>query len=90
MQVFPFSNGECFTKKGDIWVLRDEILHCDQNDKIGAWYFQLHALGVRSKDGWSLAEAGKHFVDEAFQVVGAGVVHEADHEVVGTGIAEGL
>ncbi len=28
------------SKKGVIWVLRDEILHCVQNDKgeQGAWY----------------------------------------------------
>jgi hypothetical protein len=36
------SQGACwflgvFCKKGGIWVLRDEILHCVQNDKRGLW-----------------------------------------------------
>ncbi len=29
-------------KKGGIWVVRDEILHCVQNDKGGAWRLRSH------------------------------------------------
>jgi hypothetical protein len=37
--VSPFPRGECPLKKGAIWVLKDEILHCFQNDKGEALYF---------------------------------------------------
>ena len=34
-------------KKGGIWVLRDEILHCVQNDKSG-----VGSLQATVKNGW--------------------------------------
>jgi hypothetical protein len=29
--------GDTHVKKGGTWVLKDEILHCVQNDKVRAW-----------------------------------------------------
>jgi hypothetical protein len=43
--VAPFLRGNNHTKKGATWVLKDEILHCVQNDKMGVGRCYCYTVG---------------------------------------------
>jgi hypothetical protein len=68
MQVLPFSLAQCRAwhlsgvKKSGIWVLKDEILRCAQNDKGGALGAGVRLFGCRdgfysssTRSAWCLA-----------------------------------